>query len=143
VEKFIAKYCEGSNFEKTYEFFFNLSQVYLKDQCTQESLKQLRDAFEKSKQDDSYKDDQIRFKVQEMHFLSNLVNQYSNINYTTEEDTCWFEFSKTIKNNILIELNISALSEVYDLNTSIFKEVIGSLNWKKFGERIKTQLKEN
>lgn len=78
-----------------------------------------------------------------MHFLSNLVSQYSNISYQTEQDSCWFEFSKTIKNNILIELNISALSEVYDLNTHIFKEVIGSLNWKKFGERIKTQLKEN
>ena len=74
VEKFIAKYCESSSFEKTYEFYFNLSQVYLKDQCTEASLKQLRDAYEKSKQDDSYKDDQIRFKVQEMHFLSNLVN---------------------------------------------------------------------
>lgn len=78
-----------------------------------------------------------------MHFLSNLVNQFSNISYQTSQETCWFDFSKTIKNNILIELNINALGEVYDLNTSIFKDVIGSLNWKKFGERIKAQLKEN
>jgi HD superfamily phosphohydrolase len=141
VESFLSKYSDS--FEKTYEYYFNLSQVYLKDSCTEMSLKQLREAYEKSKQDDSYKDDQIRFKVQEMHFLSSLLNQFSNISYQTEGDTCWFEFSKTIKNNILVELNISALSEIYDLNTSIFKETIGSLNWKKFGERIKTQLNEN
>lgn len=30
IEKFIQRYGEG-NFEKTYEFYFNLSQVYLKD----------------------------------------------------------------------------------------------------------------
>lgn len=35
------------------------------------------------------------------------------------------------------------MSEIYDLNNTIFKDVIGSLNWKKFAERIKTQLKEN
>ena len=73
-----------------------------------------------------------------MHFLSNLINQYSNISYNTQDEVCWFDFSKTIRNNILIELNINALSEIYDLNTTIFKDVIGSLNWKKFGERIKT-----
>lgn len=63
VEKFISKYCESPQFEKTYEFYFNLSQVYLKDHCTDQSLKKLREAYEKSKSDDSYKDDQIRFKV--------------------------------------------------------------------------------
>ena len=80
-----------------------------------------------------------------MHALNNLVHQYSSISYKTDsaKNSCWFDFSKTIKNNILIELNINALSEIYDLNTTIFKEAIGSLNWKKFAERIKTQLKEN
>lgn len=60
-----------------------------------------------------------------------------------DKNSCWFEFSKTIRNNILIELNINALSEIYDLNNTIFKDVIGSLNWKKFADRISTQLKEN
>ena len=80
-----------------------------------------------------------------MHALNKLVHQYSAISYKTdaEKNQCWFEFSKTIRNNILIELNINALSEIYDLNTTIFKDVIGSLNWKKFAERIKMQLKEN
>lgn len=78
-----------------------------------------------------------------MHFLNELYNQYSAIDYANHNNATWFEFSKTIRNNILVELNINALSEVYDLNTSTFKEVIGSLNWKKFAERIKIQLKEN
>ena len=43
----------------------------------------------------------------------------------------------------MVELNINALSEVYNLNAQIFKDVIGSLNWKKFADRIKVQLKEN
>jgi hypothetical protein len=43
----------------------------------------------------------------------------------------------------LVELNINSLSEVYDLNQQQFKDVIGSLNWKKFAERIKSQLKDN
>ena len=101
----------------------------------------MKDSYEKSKQDDSFADDQIRFKVQEMHALNNLVHQYSSISYKTdpERNSCWFDFSKTIRNNILIELNINALSEIYDLNTTIFKDIIGSLNWKKFAERIKTR----
>jgi hypothetical protein len=85
----------------------------------------------------------IRFKVQEMHFLNDLYNHYSAIDYISDKDSTWFDFSKTIRNNILVEMNINALTDVYDLNTSMFKEVIGSLNWKKFAERIKTQLKEN
>jgi hypothetical protein len=40
-------------------------------------------------------------------------------------------------------LNINALSEVYQLNTTIFKEIIGSLHWRKLADRIKQQLKEN
>lgn len=145
MEKFLKEHCSDPGFEQTYEYFFNLSQVYLKDQCTDLALKTLKDSFEKSKVDDSFADDQIRFKVQEMHALNKLVHQYSAISYKTdaEKNQCWFDFSKTIRNNILIELNINALSEIYDLNTTIFKDVIGSLNWKKFAERIKMQLKEN
>ena len=41
------------------------------------------------------------------------------------------------------ELNINALSEIYNLNATIFKEFIGSLNWKKFAERLQTSLKES
>lgn len=132
----ISKYC-GAGFEKTYEYFFNLSQVYLKDNMTEESIQGLRDAYEKSKHDDSYKDDQIRFKVQEMHLLNELYNQYLSIEYKTKDNQTWFDFAKTIRNNILVELNISALGEVFTLNTTTFKEIIGSLHWRKLADRIK------
>ena len=52
-----------------------------------------------------------------MHCLNELYSQYSNVEYRTSEDgTTWFDFSKTIKNNILVELNINALNEIYNLN---------------------------
>lgn len=109
----------------------------------QEAFKYLNEAYTKAVEDDDFKDDQVRFKVQEMHFLNELFNHYSSIEYSADKQQTWFEFSKTIRNNILVELNINALSEVYNLNTTIFKDVIGSLNWKKFAERIKAQLVEN
>jgi hypothetical protein len=78
-----------------------------------------------------------------MHFLNETFTHYSQIDYSTDKDQTWFEFSKTIRNNILVELNINALTDVFNLNTTVFKEVVGSLNWKKFAERIKIELKEN
>ena len=143
VNAIISKYCGSNESDKTYEFFFNLSQVYLKDNLTEKAIDGLRQAFNKSKQSNSYKDDEIRFKVQEMHLLNDLYNQYAQIDYKTKDKQTWFEFAKTIRNNILVELNINALSEVYQLNTTIFKEIIGSLHWRKLADRIKQQLKEN
>lgn len=85
-------------------------------------------------------DDHVKFKVQEMHFLNELYKHFNSITYDTEaqSQSTWFEFSKSIKNNILIELNINSMIDIFELNTQTFKEVIGSLNWKKFAERIKT-----
>ena len=105
----------------------------------------MKQAHDKAGAEGSLGEEQTRFKVQEMHFLNELYNQFQNITYKSDlgAGETWFEFSKAIKNNILVELNISALGEVYDLDSAIFKDVIGSLNWKKFSERIRTQLKEN
>jgi len=80
VKKVMAQF---SGFDQTYEYFFNLSQVYLKDDMVDESLKCLRSAYDKAVKDDSFKDDQVRFKVQEMHFLNELQYQYSNVEYST------------------------------------------------------------
>jgi len=38
--------------------------------------------------------------------------------------------------NNLIETNMTALKDRYDLNAGLFKELIGNLNWKRFSERI-------
>lgn len=69
--------------------------------------------------DNSITDENVKFKVQEMHFLNELYKYYNNIEYMTEaqSQTTWFEFSKSIKNNILIELNINSLIDVFQLNT--------------------------
>lgn len=147
VEKIIQKFCSDPEIEeeKHYEFYFNLSQIYLKDDDPESALQYLREAFKKALSDGSLSEDNVKFKVQEMHFLSELYKFYNNIEYATEGQgqTTWYEFSKSIKNNILVELNINSLIDMFDLNHQTFKDVIGSLNWKKFAERIKTQLKEN
>mmetsp|Transcript_34683 Transcript_34683/g.53160 ORF Transcript_34683/g.53160 Transcript_34683/m.53160 type:complete len:438 (-) Transcript_34683:20-1333(-) len=83
-----------------------------------------------------------------MHMINQLFGQFSSVSYTTSpgesgEGVSWFDLPRSIKNNILVELNINSLSEAYDLNTQTFKDVIGSLNWKKFADRIQIQLKEN
>ena len=84
-----------------------------------------------------------------MHILSSLYHTFPAIDYEVSKSgakdtgSAWFEFTKSIRNNILIELNINALGEIYSLDSQIMREVIGSLNWKKFADRIKTQLTEN
>jgi hypothetical protein len=103
----------------------------------------LKVAYEKAKAEQSYEDDQTRFKVFEMHLLSQLQHQFGAIQYASGAGSVWFDFPKAIRNNILVELNINALGEIFSLDSQILKDVIGSLNWKKFAERIKTQLQEN
>lgn len=117
----------------------------MKDDEPEQALHYLREAFKKAQADSTNLEDHVKFKVQEMHFLNELYKYFNSIEYETNKgsQTTWFEFSKSIKNNILIELNINSLIDIFELNTQTFKDVIGSLNWKKFAERIKTQLKEN
>ena len=43
---------------------------------------------------------------------------------------------KTLRHENLIELNMNAFQENYEINKNYFKELIGNLNWNKFGERI-------
>lgn len=50
---------------------------------------------------------------------------------------------KTIKHENLIELNVNAFQETYDMDKQAFKELIGNLNWNKFSERIQQQLLTN
>ena len=66
----------GNNkgFDETYEYYFNLSQVYLKEGHVQKSVELLEQAYEKAIKDDAFRDDQVRFKVQEMHFLNEMYS---------------------------------------------------------------------
>lgn len=40
-------------------------------------------------------------------------------------------------------MNTNALSQTYELDEDLFKDLIGHLNWKKFSERMQEQLKAN
>ena len=86
VEKVIEEYCSDPSIqeEKHYEFYFNLSQIYLKDDDPEQALHYLREAFKKALNDNSITDDNVKFKVQEMHFLNELYKYYNNIDYMTE-----------------------------------------------------------
>lgn len=146
VEGFIRDYVEGRG-DKTYEYYFNLSQVQLLARHTEAAIQNIKVAFDRAHQEEAFAEDQVRFKVQEMHLLTDLFHQFPSVQYRTSEvgerASTWFDFPKSIKNNILVELNINALGEIYSLDSHQLKEVIGSLNWKKFADRIMLQLKEN
>lgn len=69
-----------------------------------------------------------------------LSSGFSQVDYKAKSK---FVLSKSLKNNILIEVNMNALSQTYDLDQDLFKDLIGHLNWKKFSERVQDQLKTN
>lgn len=66
-----------------------------------------------------------------MNFLGQLINMYSAIEYSANRGiiqtnkkqivnqlgTTWFDLSKSIKNNILVEMNINALNDIFELDT--------------------------
>lgn len=57
IKELQESYCAGAGFEKTYEFFFNLSQVHLKDARNEEALALLKQAYDKASADGSLADD--------------------------------------------------------------------------------------
>jgi hypothetical protein len=66
-----------------------------------------------------------------MNFLGQLINMYSAIEYSANRGiikndknkmvnqlgTTWFDLSKSIKNNILVEMNINALNDIFELDS--------------------------
>lgn len=95
-------------------------------------MRTLQDAFELGKSDMD-ENEETKFKIQELHILNNLKRSFSDVKYNGNV----FDISRKVKNNNLVETNMSALTEVYDIDPQFFKDTIGTLNWKKFGERIK------
>jgi hypothetical protein len=69
-----------------------------------------------------------------------LSSGFSQVDYRSKSR---FNLPKSLKNQILIEVNMNALSQTYELDEDLFKESIGHLNWKKFGERLHEQLSTN
>ena len=65
---------------------------------------------------------------------------FNNIDYVPDSS---FILPRNMTQNNLIESNMTALKNRYALNEKQFKELIGSLNWKRFSERIQAQLDSN
>lgn len=54
-----------------------------------------------------------------------------------------FYLPKSLKHDNLVEINMSAIQETFELDKEYFKDLIGNLNWNKFSERIAQQLQTN
>lgn len=108
-----------------------------------ESLDTLRKAYSLASADGLDADEETRFKVQEMFILCSLFKRGTDVAYDAGKEGTWLQFDKKIKNQILVEMNISALDELYRLNKAQLKEAIGSLSTKKFADRIKQQIAES
>lgn len=73
-----------------------------------EALDYLVRSFELAKEDGQDQADAARFKIQEYHMLNSLLSSgFSEVEY---RDKSKFALSKSLKNHILIEVNINALS---------------------------------
>lgn len=93
-----------------------------------------------AKEDGSEQQDQTRFKVQEIHTLNSFYKDLNSIEYP---DKSKFQLPKSLKHENLVEINMNAFQETYELDKQYFKELIGNLNWHKFGDRIQSQLANN
>ena len=58
--------------DKSYEYFFNLSQVYLKEKNLAKAHEALMQAHKLAKAEDGFdgSEEEARFKIQEMHFIN-------------------------------------------------------------------------
>lgn len=130
VQKFASK--------KSYEYLFNESQLRLKQQLVQEALLGLEKSVAAAAVAGEH--DLARFKVQEFYLMSCLSKIFNHVEYAQHST---FDLPKSLKNHNLVEANLTALKETYELDALLFKETIGNLNWKKFAERLSQQLKDN
>jgi hypothetical protein len=65
--------------------------------------------------------------------LNKIIDSFSSVDYKSGSR---FSLPKSISHNNLVEININALHETYNLNEQQFKDTIGNFNWKKFSDRI-------
>ena len=93
----------------------------------------LMKAYAMAKEDGSEKKDMARFKVQEFHQLTNFIHELNLIEY---EEGMKLNVPSSIKHENLVELNMNAFAETYEINKKQIKDLIGSLNWRKLNERI-------
>lgn len=149
VERLVEK--TSGQLERTYEFFFNLCQVQMKQQLYSEAFRSLVRSYQLAAEqdEDTLHTDATRFKIQELHALNTFCHEFSAIEYNiggAQKTGPRFNLPRSLKHDNLIEVNMSALAQEhsYDqIDREHFKEVLGNLNWNKFAERISQQLASN
>ena len=140
VEETLNKMGHESASSSVYELFFNQSQSLLKCQLFEDAIKSFLKAHEVAVGENSFSSDHGRFLVQELHTLNSFYNGFNAIEYAKQSR---FSLPKHLAHNNLVEVNMHALQDTYELNRAQFKELVGSLNWRKFAARILEQLKQD
>lgn len=118
---------------ESFEFDFNSSLVNLKLQDFSGAITSLLQSFDKAQKEDCGVKELTRFKVQELHMMNCFQVVFNNIEYVRNSS---FILPRNMTQNNLVETNMTALHNRFELNANQFKELIGNLNWKRFSERI-------
>ena len=100
----------------------------------------LLQAYDKAQAEGCSVKELTRFKVQELHMINCFQSVFNTIEYIPNSS---FILPRNMAQNNLIESNMTAMRNRYNLNEAQFKGLIGNLNWKKFSERIQAQLAQN
>lgn len=74
--------------------------------------------------------DLARFKTQQLHMLNSLLDCFLQVDYAPGQGV---SLPHAVTHNNLVELNMNALRGTFAVDEAQFKELIGHLNWKKFG----------
>lgn len=61
---------------------------------------------------------------------------YHDLNQIEYGNAAKLTVAKSLKNEMLVELNVNAFQETYEFSKQQVKELIGNLNWHKFSDRI-------
>jgi hypothetical protein len=77
----------------------------MKEQLFNDSLESLLKSYALAKEDGSEQTDIARFKIQEIHTLTSFYNEFNSIEFSEKAK---LNLPKTIKNENLVENNISA-----------------------------------
>lgn len=73
----VERLADGFKFDKTYEYFFNQSQVEMKQELHQQALQTLLKSFAIAREDGAEHAELTRFKVQEMHTLNSFYQEFN------------------------------------------------------------------
>ena len=88
--------------------------MLMKKGLFQESIKALLNSFDHAKQDGSDHSDAARFKTQELHMINQLLSGgFSHIDYQANSK---FVLPRSLKNHHLIETNMNAFRETFELD---------------------------